>query len=154
MVPPRTTRQWTLPLGDVDDGELDLTVVDEHRRPLHRAPGTMAGCVTRRKPGSERPVFAAYDDQRRPARSSNGRFDLGRPDFRALRIDEHADAVRDRPQVGDDGCGLVLTGMAHVDADDVHAGFDELAHHVGRARGRPDGGDDLRFAHGFPPEAR
>lgn len=48
---------------------------------------------------------------------------------------------------GDDGAGPVVSGVAHVEAEDIHAGRDEFFQHVGRFGARPDGADNFGASH-------
>ena len=76
-------------------------------------------------------------------------------DLGALQIDEDADRTsRDvarltHPVVG--RAVVVVTAVAEVEAGDIHAGLDKAQDLLVRTRRRPQGGDDLRAAHGPPP---
>ena len=83
---------------------------------------------------------------------------LAGPDLRAGEVLEErhraVEAGRDVPGRADDLEVLLLGAVGEVQPEDVHAGADQALELLGAARGRPDGGDDLRSAHGVPSIGR
>ena len=139
-LPPTSTRvtmRFGIRLGD---GEPDLAVVDQQRvarldggedfrmRQVH-ARGVAGRCV-----GVEHEGVAGFHRHR----AAGERAD---PQLRPLQIDQDADrpagVALDRADHAHQLAHALLAGVAHVDAEDVGAGLEQLRDHVGSST-RPD----------------
>ncbi len=95
-------------------------------------------------------VWIVSDTVQLYARTDGAGFELADAQLRTLQVDEDADRTGEfRFDLADDRVRLpqsVGARMAHVDAENVGAGFEQPADHFFVVGGRTEGGDDLDSA--------
>ena len=141
-------RHHTLGLG-LRDREPHLAVVDQQRAPGRdrgenfRMREICACGIARRRVAVEYEACAFLHHRRAAGEGAE-------PQLRPLQIDQDADRPRgvlfDAADHADQFAHAVLAGVAHIDAEHVGAGLEQLGDHCGVGRGGPQRGDDLGAA--------